>query len=307
MERGKESHPHRSHAKRRAPARARHTNMKGEEQPPGGMAWGGAGGKSSSRICTTVRRAADRRRLNRRRMVDLTRTTHRRRGAKKHEPDKHRRAGDYHCGQCRTALAWGQAAQLGLEKNGTTGCQAQKPVPEQRPNLTPGAGKDFPNARNHLGRMLHDHAWLSDSLDRPSTTGMGCCCAERLDLVPTDHAATHSQKEVAPLRMGRPLRFCIDSCWRLMGGRYRRIWLGFSQLWPDQVPVVRAQVPAGYRAVRGALDGNTVLNGNRATTVRPLPNQLRGHPHLGSERRFPPSLSGVVIELHASIISASLI
>lgn len=46
MERGKESHPPRSHAKRRAPARARHTNMKGEEQPPGGMAWGGAGGET---------------------------------------------------------------------------------------------------------------------------------------------------------------------------------------------------------------------------------------------------------------------
>ena len=56
------------------------------------------------------------------------------------------------------------------------------------------------------------------------------------------------------------------------------------QLGPDQVPVIRAKVPAAYCAGGGLLDLRASLNGDWSLTAFPLPNSGAGNTKNGRKR-----------------------
>ncbi len=76
-------------------------------------------------------------------------------------------------------------------------------------------------------------------------------------------------------------RFGIDSYRRLLGGRRGCVGLGVGQLGPDVLPVVRAEVAAGYGAVSDYLNPHALFGRDITSTVsspsKPLPYGGRGH------------------------------
>lgn len=102
------------------------------------------------------------------------------------------------------------------------------------------------------------------------------------------------------LTISHPRRYIMCSWLRL-------VRLGWSQFWPYFLPVIWAQVTAGYRAVCGLLNGIASLNGYRPDSAGPLPHQLHLRADLCRQLGLCPVLVQVVIEFHAHSISASLI
>ena len=96
------------------------------------------------------------------------------------------------------------------------------------------------------------------------------------------------------------LRYGLRSWMRLVG-------LGCGQFWPDFLPIVGAQVAAGYCAVCGLLNGIASINRHGPHAAGPLPHQLHLRANLYGELGLCAVLVEVVIEFHAYSISASLI
>lgn len=59
-----------------------------------------------------------------------------------------------------------------------------------------------------------------------------------------------------------------------------------SQLGPDAVPVVRAEVAAGYGAIGGAFNCGASFHRNWAHTIRPVIDRYRRHPYCTSNTRL---------------------
>ena len=57
-------------------------------------------------------------------------------------------------------------------------------------------------------------------------------------------------------------------------GRHLRL-LGLGQVWPDVLVIMRAQVSAGNRTIRGALDSEAAFSRNGATEIAPLTDENR--------------------------------
>lgn len=112
------------------------------------------------------------------------------------------------------------------------------------------------------------------------------------ELAPKRGLLRHSLKRISKSVMSGGLRL----------GNGRRA-VSTDELGPDQVPIVRAEVPAHYGSQRGPFDRYATLQRNGTHPTRPLPDQLRlASDGLRDRGLPPPNLTDVLVQTHQAII-----